>query len=68
MSVTPLTDTGAVTRQLRLVPGTNHGSMPSRLDARTRRAGRQGIAEARRRLAAIQPPEPIADRALRRAG
>jgi len=55
MTVTPLGDTHDVSTQLRLIGG---GTGRTRLDARTRRSGRNGIAEARRRLAAIQPPEP----------
>lgn len=54
MSVTPPGDTHGVSTQLRLINGTTRGT---RLDARTRRSGRNGIAEARRRLAAIQPVE-----------
>jgi hypothetical protein len=44
-----------VSTQLLLIHG---GGARSRLDARTRRSGRKGIAEARRRLAAARPPEP----------
>jgi hypothetical protein len=44
-----------VTTQLHLLEGTGN---VRRLDARTRTTGRQGIAEARRRLAALQPPQP----------
>jgi len=58
MSVTPLGDTHDVSTQLRLISGSTRYSARTRLDARTRRSGRDGIAEARRRLAAIQPPEP----------
>jgi hypothetical protein len=54
MNVTPPGDTHGVTTQLLLLKG----GTPNRLDARTRRVGRQGIAEARRRLAEVQPPEP----------
>lgn len=61
MTVTPLADTDGVSNQLRLVPGSSHGPVPSRLDARTRRLGRRGVAEARRRLSAIQPAEDRGD-------
>jgi hypothetical protein len=44
-----------VTSQLLLLEG---GRPVRHLDARTLKSGRKGIAEARRRLAAVQPPEP----------
>jgi hypothetical protein len=44
-----------VTTQLHLLEG---GSNVRRLDARTRTSGRKGIEEARRRLAALEPPQP----------
>jgi hypothetical protein len=44
-----------VTTQLHLLDG---GGTVRRMDARTRTTGRKGIAEARRRLAAVQPPQP----------
>jgi hypothetical protein len=44
-----------VTTQLLLIDG---GRPIRHLDARTRQAGRKGLAEARRRLAALQPPVP----------
>jgi hypothetical protein len=54
-----------VTTQLLLIEG---GQRTRHLDARTRQAGRKGIEEARRRLAAVQPPEPTElGRMLRRA-
>jgi hypothetical protein len=43
-----------VTTQLLLLEG---GENVRRMDARTRDVGRKGIAEARRRLAAVQPPQ-----------
>jgi hypothetical protein len=45
-----------VTTQLLLLDG---GQRTRHLDARTRQAGRKGIEEARRRLAEVQPPQPI---------
>ena len=54
VAVTPPRDAPLVTTQLRLIEG---GRRP-RLDARTRDLGRSGIAAARARLAAAQPPEP----------
>lgn len=68
MAVTPPCDTSVVTTQLRLLTGgelprraprprperSASGPTPVlRLDARTRRIGRSGVAEARRRLAEI---------------
>lgn len=69
MTVTPSCDTPVVTTQLRLLTGgdlperavrtrrTSAARRPKapapRLDARTRQIGRTGVAEARRRLAAI---------------
>jgi hypothetical protein len=54
-----------VTTQLLLLEG---GRPTRHLDARTRQAGRKGIEEARRRLAAVQPPEPnVLGRELSRA-
>ncbi len=44
-----------MTTQLLLLDG---GQRTRHLDARTRQVGRKGIEEARRRLAAAQPPEP----------
>jgi hypothetical protein len=44
-----------VTTQLHLLGGSGN---IRRLDTRTRTTGRKGIAEARRRLAALQPPQP----------
>jgi hypothetical protein len=44
-----------VTTQLHLLEG--HGNV-RRLDSRTRTSGRKGIEEARRLLAALQPPQP----------
>jgi hypothetical protein len=44
-----------VTTQLLLIDG---GQPVRHLDARTRQTGRKGIEEARRLLAALQPPEP----------
>lgn len=44
-----------MTTQLHLLDG---GRPVRSLDARTRKSGRKGIAEARRRLAAVQPPQP----------
>jgi hypothetical protein len=52
-------------KQLRLLDG---GRTPVwHLDAKTRRAGQVGIAQARAALAAAQPPEP-ATKTVRRAG
>jgi hypothetical protein len=53
-----------VTTQLLLLDGDR---LTRRLDARTRTNGRKGIAEARRRLAAVQPPQPNDRRHLPRA-
>lgn len=69
MTVTPPCDTPVVTTQLRLLTGgdlperavrtrrtatVRRPTAPTpRLDARTRQIGRSGVAEARRRLAAI---------------
>jgi len=54
-----------VTTQLLLLDG---GQRSRHLDARTRQAGRNGIEEARRRLAAVRPPEPnVLGRELSRA-
>jgi hypothetical protein len=44
-----------VTTQLHLLDGSQ---TVRRLDARTRTTGRKGIAEARRRLAEVRPPQP----------
>lgn len=63
MDVTPHGDTHGVTTQLRLLDG---GRPRRRLDPRTQRLGRQGVAEARRRLAQARPPEP--GRQVRAAG
>jgi hypothetical protein len=70
MTVTPPCDTPVVTTQLRLLtsgelprrtprpravrPATPAKTPVLRLDERTRRIGRSGVAEARRRLAEIQ--------------
>lgn len=64
MTVTPLADTDVVSTQLLLVPS----GIPRVLDSRTRRRGRAGVAEARRRLAAIRPPAATASNSLLRAG
>lgn len=54
-----------MTTQLLLIDG---GQPVRHLDARTRQTGRKGIAEARRLLAALQPPVPReANRQLPRA-
>ncbi|HEY3723414.1 MAG TPA: hypothetical protein VGN59_08650 [Acidimicrobiia bacterium] len=54
-----------MTTQLLLLEG---GQRTRHLDARTRQVGRKGIEEARRRLAAMQVPEPSElGRLLRRA-
>jgi hypothetical protein len=45
-----------VTSQLLLLDG---GQPTRHLDSRTRQVGRKGIEEARRRLAQVQPPQPI---------
>jgi hypothetical protein len=44
-----------VTTQLLLLEG---GRTVRHLDSRTRKMGLKGIAEARRRLAEVQPPQP----------
>lgn len=75
MTVTPSCDTPVVTTQLRLLTGgelperaiRTRRSGPNRrptapaprLDARTVEAGRSGVAEARRRLAAIQQQDLV---------
>ncbi|HEY7136043.1 MAG TPA: hypothetical protein VIB48_13345 [Acidimicrobiia bacterium] len=50
--------------QLRLLDG--EGARSWRLDARTRRVGRDGVANARRALEQARVPEPAKE--LRRAG
>lgn len=75
MTVTPSCDTPVVTTQLRLLTGgdlperavrtrrtssVRRPKAPSpRLDARTVQAGRSGVAEARRRLAAIREQDLV---------
>ncbi len=64
MTVTPPGDTRSMSTQLRLIDG---GARPTwRLDARTRRIGRRGVAEARRALRRARRPEP--PQPLREAG
>jgi len=53
-----------MTTQLRLIDGGDR--RPWRLDARTRAAGRRGVALARRELERAQPSVP--DKPLERAG
>ena len=53
MDVTPPVSHEAMSTQLHLLDG---GRIGRRLDARTKRIGRKGIAQAREALARIQPP------------
>jgi hypothetical protein len=54
--------------QLRLLAGREQADRPERLlDERTRRAGRQGVAEARAILRRARPPEPKQSPAVRKA-
>ena len=64
MDVTPPGSNVPVTTQLHLIDGGRPGR---RLDARTRRIGRKGIAQAREALARIQPP-PATGRQFPKAG
>ena len=64
MDVTPLGSNDPVTTQLHLLDG---GRLSRHLDAKTRRIGRKGVAQAREALARIQPP-PTAGRQYPKAG
>jgi hypothetical protein len=54
--------------QLRLLTNERRRQRIAPLDARTRRIGREGVAEARRVLSGIRPPAPRERTDLRRAG
>lgn len=64
MDVTPLGSNDPVTTQLHLLDG---GRIGRHLDAKTRRIGRKGVAQARETLARIQPP-PTTGRQYPKAG
>ncbi|HEX4493977.1 MAG TPA: hypothetical protein VH914_22435 [Acidimicrobiia bacterium] len=60
MTTRQIPEPAAESTQLRLLDGGRSNPRAWQLDARTRRIGRQGVAEAREILRRARPPQPLA--------